>query len=216
MLKLFMASLLATQAATVPPPPAPPGPPCLTRAQFGDLGVVGAAMFVGVAQNVCRPHLRPGAFLTSEAGTLYVAGVRAEGRNRLPSIVQGVIPMLPGPAGSPTMMRGMLSALLADDAGGEWTPMANPALCRDTDELIEAASVMTPERTARFLGAFASLADQIYRMMPPPSRPAPPAAAPGARSTPLAFTPGAPPPPPGARPGPPRPPMPPFLCRQGE
>lgn len=215
MLKMVMASLLATQAATAPPPPA--GPRCLTRAQFGDLGVVGAAMFVSVAQNVCRQHLGSGAFLSSEAGNAYVATMRAEGRIRLPSMVDAVIPMMPGgPAASPTMMRGVFSALLADDAGREWAPMVNPALCRDADELIEAVSVMTPERTARFMGAMASLADQIYRMMPPPSRPAPPAAAPGARPRPLTFTPEVPPAPPGAHPATPRRPLPPFLCPPSE
>lgn len=212
MLKLFMAGMLATQAAAAPPAP-PARPPCLTRAQFGNFGVVGVAMFVSVAQNACRQHLRPGAFLTSDAGNAYVANLRAEGRARLPSTIDAMVAVVPsGPAASPTLMRGMFNGLLSDDAGREWSAMVTPALCSDADELIEAASVMTPERTARFMGAFASLADNVYRMMP--QRPAPPAAAPAGRPQPLAFTRGATPPP-GAQPPQPRPPVPPFLCRPG-
>lgn len=215
MLKLFMAGLIAAQATAAPP--APPAPRCITRTQFGNLGVVGVAMFVGVAQNVCRQHLRPGAFLTSEAGNAYISNMRTEGRSRLPSTLDAMIPMMPGgPAASPTMMRGVMGALLADDAGREWAPMVNPALCRDADEVIEAVSVMTPERTARFMGAFAALADHFYRMMPAPSRPAAPAATPAPRPSSLAFAPDVPPAPPRAHPVAPRPPMPPFLCRESE
>ena len=215
MLKLFMAGLLATQSATVVPPPAPPGPRhCLTRAQFGNFGVVGVAMTVSVAQNVCRPHLRPGAFLTSEAGAAYVANMRVEGRTRLPGTIDAMLAFMPsGPAASPTLMRGMFNGLLSDDAGREWARFATPALCRDADEIIEAASVMTPERTARFFSAFASLADQLYQVMPPPA--ARPAGTQGPQSRPLAYVPALAPAP-NAQPAPPRPPMPPFLCREGE
>ena len=105
-----------------------------------------------------------------------------------------------------TLLPGQVSQLttIASDGSGR-------KILFEADEIIEAASVMTPDRTARFFSAFASLADQFYRMMPPPAPR--PAGARGPQSTPLAYTPARAP---DAQPAPPRPPMPPFLCREGQ
>jgi hypothetical protein len=195
MLKIVMATMLATQA-TIPPAVSPAeGARCITRAEASSLGVVGPAMFIGVVQNVCRSHLGPGAFLTSAAGNAYVANLRAEGLRQLPTVMAGMTRVAPGPAGSPTIMRGVFQSMLGDDAGGEWAPMADADMCRDADALIEAMSVMTPERLARFTGALIGLADRFSQMIPPRSvglAPTPPPAPPpasGARPRPLFYAP---------------------------
>lgn len=81
--------------------------------------------------------------------------------------------------------------MLSEDAGTEWASLVDQAICRDADEMIEAMSVMTPDRMARFTGALLALADRFSQTMPPsaPRRIAPPApeAGPSGRPTPLAF-----------------------------
>ncbi len=229
MLKMVMATLLATQATVAPPPPR--GPQCITRAEASSLGVVGPAMFIGVVQNICRSHLGPNAFLTSGAGDAYVASLRAEGLRQLPTVMAGMARVMPAPAGSPTIVRGVFQSMLGDDAGKEWAPLADADICRDADAVIEAMSVMTPDRLARFTGALIGLADRFSQMIPPrpvgivpPPPPAPPPAS-GARPRPLSYTPSQvrdePPPVPIYVPSAPRPGEaprrrpPPVLCPEG-
>jgi hypothetical protein len=232
MFKLIaMAALLSAPAAS---PPAPAAPRCLTRAQAGQMGVVGVAIMVNVARNACRQHLRPTAFLTSTAGTSFVANMVAEGRRQLPVMIAGISTMVAArdPL-SPGLLRSMVTGMLAEDAGTDWAQFADPQVCRDADDVIAVMSALSPEQIARASGAFMSLGDTMSRAVLRGVR-AHPAYVPvesgsGSRPRPLSMEvpargqPGADSPPvPGpvimAPPGPPapRPPRPPLICPDSE
>lgn len=229
MLKLFMAGLLATQAAATPP--APMAPRCLTRGQVGSMGVVGAAVMVNVARNACRRHLRSNAFLLSASGTAFVATMREHGRQRLPSMIEGFSAFFPRQSGMPVaLFRTMASGMLNDDAGLDWADYGDPQVCREADEIASIMAELTPDQIGRFTVAFASFGDQMSRIMlrgmreRPAARLADPPAGGSTRPRPLSFQPSetyvaqvpvvvALPPPP---PGPPPPPRPPLICPEPE
>lgn len=200
---LALAAILATQAAGPPAPPAPPR--CLTRQQVGDLAVVGSAIFVEGARNACRPHLAPDAFLAQPASVEYSARLREQARSRFASALDGIA-QAGGPAdtGPIAMARTMMSAMLAEGIGGEFTAMVDVPMCRDVNDMIEVMSTLAPDQIARFSSAAMSLASQFAARMPPPAPPAPaPAPAGRTRRGPAASA-VAPPPPPRPRP--------PILC----
>lgn len=194
---IAMAAILATQAASPPAPPA--APRCLTRAQAGQMGVVGAAMMVNVARNACRRHLRPTAFLTSTAGSAFISTMVAEGRRQLPVMIAGISTMVGehNPL-SPGLLRGMVTGMLAEDAGSDWAEFADPQLCRDADDIISVMASLSPEQIGRASGAFMSLGDNMSRAMlrrmrarpayiPVPAPAPAPEAAPGPRPRPLSY-----------------------------
>jgi hypothetical protein len=224
MLKLSVAAaLIAAPAAN------PPGAPrCITRAEVGDVTLVGAAILVEGVRSACRTHLPATAFLAGPAGTEFAARMRAEGLRRLEPALAGITRVAgQAPDMNAAMIRTMIRGFMAEGTGTELAPYADPILCRDANEILEIASTLSPDQMARFTGAFASLADRLARMAPP----RPPAApddldesdeldepeADTPRPQPIAFVapPEAPSPPPVAtvtRPA--RPPLPPFLCPQ--
>jgi hypothetical protein len=199
---LALAAVLATQPTA--PPPAPPAPPrCITRQQVGDLAVVGSAVFVEGARNACRPHLAPGAFLAQPASAEYSARLRAEARGRFASAADGIAQLsAPADAGPMATVRTMMSSMLAEGVGGEFTAMVDAPMCRDVNDMIEVMSALTPDQLARFSSAAMSLGSQFAERMMPPAPPAPPPAPAGrAGRRPAA----------NAAPPPPRP-RPPVLC----
>jgi hypothetical protein len=194
---LALAAILGSQAAA--PPPAPPG--CLTRQQAGDLAVVVGAIFVESARNACRPHLAPGAFLGQPASAEYSARLREEARHRFASAADGIgRASAAADAGPMAMVRTMMSTMLAEGVGGEFTAMVDAPICRDVNDLVEVMSALPPDQIARFSSATMSLASQFAARMPPPAPPPPPAARAGRRPRANA-----------AAPPPPRP-RPPILC----
>lgn len=193
---LAMAAILTTQTASPPAPP--PGPRCLTRAQLGSTGVVGAAITMNVAHNACRRHLRPTAFLLSTSGAAFVASMVAAGRRQLPDVLTGMSVMFQGNGmGSVRdIFAGYMTNMLKDDAGSDWGDLADPAMCRDADEMSEIMARLTPEQIGRFSGAFMALSEGMSRIMArglgaTPVHTLAPGPAPGARPTPLSFYPQA-------------------------
>jgi hypothetical protein len=230
MLKLSVAAaLLAAPAAT---PPA--APRCVTRAEIGDMTLVGAAILVEGVRSACRRHLPATAFLASAAGTEFAARMRAEGQRRLEPALAGVTRMAgERPNASLAMASTVIRGLMAEGSGTELAPYADSYLCRDANEILEIASTLTPDQMARFVGAFASMADRLARIAPPPTTPATtedpdadeddalaprPASFAPRRETrppePVHIVPATPHPEDGAAPRMPRPPLPPFLCPQ--
>ena len=241
MLKTLLAAALVSAQAAGGPSPAR----CITRAEVGDVTLVGAAIAVEVVRNACRTHLPETAFLATPAGAEFSARLRAEGQHRLDSAMGGMARVSSDPnmprAAIQTFVRGMM----AEGAGADFARLADTSLCRDANEIMEIASTLSPDQMARFVGAFASIADHVARMRPmgpthivpvpappgsapPEPRPAPPETVPPTPH-PAAFEapPRHAPPPvvivpsvrtPGAPtpPRPPRPPMRPFLCPQPE
>jgi hypothetical protein len=125
---------------------------CITRAEVGDLTLVSASVAVEVVRNACRSHLPTTAFLVSPAGA-----------------------DMPRAA-----IRIFIRGLLTEGAGADFAQYADAPLCRDANEVMEIASTLSPDQMARFVGAFASIADHVARMRPPrPAlQPAPPETAP--------------------------------------
>jgi hypothetical protein len=232
MLKPLLAALLLSAQA-----PGAPGPVrCLTRAEVGDLTLVGASVAVEVVRNACRAYLPATAFLETPAGAAFSARLRVEGQHRLDSAIDGVARLSGSGSSMPRAgVRAMVGGLMNEGAGADFARQADASMCRDANELMEIASTLSPDQMARFVGALASLADHVARMQAahhlatPPSGATPsphPAAldmAPTA-APPRVIVPTAPPPvvitP--VRPGPPAPPgshhptMTPFLCQQPE
>ena len=236
MLKLLLGAALVTAQA-----PAAPNPVrCITRDQIGDLTLVGASVAVEVVRNACRSYLPATAFLATPAGAAFSARMREEGQRRLDSAIDGVARL----SGNGTEMpretiRTLIRGMMTEGAGTDLARHADASLCRDANEIMEIASTLSPDQMARFVGAFASIADHVARMQPlrptritpipappgsapPAPRPAPPETAPPTPH-PAAFEAPArraPPPvvtvprPPGARA--PSPPLRPFLCRPSE
>ena len=198
---LALATILATKAAAPPAPPAPPR--CLTRQQVGDLAVVGSAIFVEGARNACRPHLAPDAFLARPASAEYSARLREQARSRFASALDGIAQAAgPADSGPIAMARTMMSAMLAEGIGGEFTAMVDVPMCRDVNDMVEVMSALAPDQIARFSSAAMSLGSQFAERMTPPPPPAPPAPAGRTRRGPAART---------VVPVP-RPPRPPILC----
>jgi hypothetical protein len=130
------------------------------------MGVVGVAMMVNVARNACRQHLRPAAFLNSTAGTAFVATMTAEGRRQLPAMIAGISTMVPERAAlSAGFLRGLVTGMLAEDAGTDWAQFADPQVCRDADDIIAVMAELSPEQIGRASGAFMSLGDTMSRAM---------------------------------------------------
>jgi hypothetical protein len=136
--------------------------------------------------------------------------------------------MVGGPEPDAAAIRGFVEAGLAEGVGADFSRYANAAICADADEILEISASLSPDQMGRFFGAFASLADNFIRMMPPgafgpgphpptifPVPPAPPAAPPPPAPTPAAFdwlrSAPRPAPAPETAPTPPRP----FHCRDG-
>ena len=232
MLKLTVAAALLAAPATNPPA----ATNCITRAEVGDLSLVGASILVEGVRSACTSHLPATAFLASPAGTDFAARMRAEGQRRLEPAIDGLSRAAgQAPGMNAAMIRTMIRGFMAEGTGRELAPYADPILCRDANEILEIASTLSPEQMARFAGAFASLADRIARMAPPST---PEANSPdsmdalddvedavdddeavGDSPAPqlLAFAPRTPRPAPEtaeAAPITPRPPLPPFLCPQ--
>jgi len=215
-----MLKLMAAAALLSAPAASPPGAPrCLTRGEVGDLTLVAAAITVEGVRSACRTHLPETAFLASPAGVAFAGRMRAEGQRRLEPALNGVTRMAgERPNAGLAMVGTVVRGLMAEGSGTELARYADASLCRDANEILEIAATLTPDQMARFVAAFASIADRLARMAPPP------AAAPAAPETPDAETlrprptafaaPAAPPAPPQAvtAPSPPRPPMRPFLC----
>ena len=231
----IMATLLTSQAASPPPPPAAAN--CITREQAGSMGVVGAALFVNIAQNACRPHLRPSAFLQSTPGRAFVASIVADGRRRLPAMLTGISATTRSSQGRfmAGFLRGFVTGMLQEDGGVDWAEYADPLICRDADEMIAIMATLSPDQIGRFTGAFVSLGDRMSRAMirafanrrvvaPVRPVPAPPAAVPGSKAMATGDNspsrpnsrPGGEPEPmimvPAPIPAPPPPPPPPLMC----
>jgi len=232
MLKLLLGAALVTAQA-----PAAPNPVrCITRDQIGDLTLVGASVAVEVVRNACRSYLPATAFLATPAGTAFSARMREEGQRRLDSAIDGVARLSGNGSEMPReTIRTLIRGMMTEGAGTELARHADASLCRDANEIMEIASTLSPDQMARFVGAFASIADHVARMRPmqTPARlipgPNPPGAAqpsPHPAAFEIAPTPAPPPPvvrvPVAPAPGssaahrPPRPPLVPFLCRPTE
>lgn len=224
MLKLMAAAALLSAPAASPPA----APRCLTRAEVGDLTLVGAAIVVEGVRSACRTHLPAGAFLVSPSGAAFSARMRGEGQARLEQAISGITRMAgETPNASLVMARTMIRGLMAEGSGAELAQYADAVLCREANEILEIASTLTPDQMARFVGAFAAIADHIARIAPPPApteepdvdeedaltpRPASYAPRRETRTPPVEVVPAEP----GehALPNVPRPPMQPFLCPQ--
>jgi hypothetical protein len=194
---------------------------CITRGEVGDLTLVGASIAVEVVRNACRTHLPATAFLATPAGAEFSARLRVEGQHRLDSALSGVGRLSGGDnssmsqAAARTFVRGMMT----EGAGADFAQYADASLCRDANEILEIASTLSPDQMARFVSAFASIADHAARMRPIriAPHPAPPAAVPPSphpaayeaprrhMSPPVVAMP--------AVPRPPHPPLVPFLCQ---
>jgi hypothetical protein len=194
----IMATMLTSQAASPPPPPA--AATCITREQAGSMGVVGAALFVNIAQNACRRHLRPSAFLQSASGRAFVTSIVADGRRRLPAMLTGITATTGGGQGPfvSGFFRAFVTGMLQEDGGADWAEYADPLICRDADEMIAVMATLSPDQIGRFTGAMISLGDRMSRAMarafsdrrslaPVRIVPPPPAAGPGLRPRPLAW-----------------------------
>ena len=242
MLKALLAAAVAASQAPAAPDPAR----CITREEVGDISLVGASVAVEFVRSACRPHLPETAFLVAPAGAEFAARLRAEGQRRLDSALEGMARLSADRtdrAASREMMRTFVRGMMTEGAGAGFASFADESLCRDANEIMEIASTLSPDQMARFVGAFASIADHIARMppigpthivpvprppeSPPPAlRPAPPETAPPtphpaafeapARHAPppVVIMPAVRPPAPPPPPRPPRPPMRPFLCGQ--
>ncbi|HYJ53254.1 MAG TPA: hypothetical protein VEW04_08775 [Allosphingosinicella sp.] len=213
-----MLKLMAAAALLSAPAANPPGAPrCLTRAEVGDLTLVGAAILVEGVRSACRTHLPETAFLSSPAGAEFAGRMRAEGQSHLEPAMNGITRMAgETPNAGLAMVRTVVRGLMAEGSGTEFAQYADAQLCRDSNEILEIASTLTPDQMARFVGAFASIADRLARMAPP-RMPAP--ATPddeALRPRPTAFAaPAVPSVPPRVVIEPPsRPPLQPFLCPQ--
>lgn len=217
MMKMMLAAaLLGGQAANVTAPTR-----CLTRGEVGDLTLVGASVAVEVVRNACRTHLPETAFLATPAGADFSARLRAEGQHRLESALNGVGRLAGGDNSnmSQAAVRTFVRGMMTEGAGTDFAQFADASLCRDANEILEIASSLSPDQMARFVGAFASIADHVARMRPPQTgpHPAPPAASPPSPHPAAYEVPRRPASPPVMvmRP-PPHPPLTPFLCRQPE
>ena len=222
MLKLLLgAALISGQAA-----PAPQPERCITREEVGNLSVVGASVAVELVRSACRSYLPATAFLATPAGAEFSARLHAEGQRRLDSAIDGIARLSGDGSAMPrTAIRAMIQGMMSQGAGADLARQADASLCRDTNEIMEIAATLSPDQMARFVGAFASIADHVARMRPPPApaHPAPPEATPPTpHPAALEIAPTRAPPPvvvvpiervPGAR-TPPRPPIRPFLCPQ--
>jgi hypothetical protein len=239
---LLAAALLGGQAANVPVP-APTR--CISRAEIGDLTLVGASVAVEVVRNACRSLLPATAFLATPAGADFAARMRAEGQRRLDAAMDGIARISGGGPNMPrATIRALIAGMMSEGAGREFAARADAPMCRDANEIMEIASTLSPDQMARFVGAFASIADHVARMRPPPAAapPAPPGPVPAPRTAPPETAPPTPHPaafeaapdgdrptavllappatanraPPGtpAAPRPPRAPFAPFLCPQ--
>jgi hypothetical protein len=233
MLKLLLgAALVAAQA------PSPSNPArCITRDQIGDLTLVGASVAVEVVRNACRTYLPATAFLATPAGAAFSARMREEGQRRLDSAIEGVAQLAGNQADMPrATIRTFIRGMMTEGSGAEFARQADASLCRDANEIMEIASTLSPDQMARFVGAFASIADHVARMRPmqTPARlipgPNPPGAAqpsphpaafeivptPAPASPPVVRVPVTPAPGAPAAHRPPRPSLRPFLCRPAE
>jgi len=237
MLKALLAAAVAAGQAPAVPDPAR----CITREEVGDISLVGASVAVEVVRNACRTHLPATAFLATPAGAEFSARLRAEGQRRLDSALEGMTRLSADRTNvdmSREMMRGFVRGMMTEGAGANFAAFADESLCQDANEIMEIASTLSPDQMARFVGAFASIADHVARMQPPPGAPplrivpdsarpgaAPPAPHPAPPETaplqphPAAYVvrPREEHPPVVVVPRPPSPPrarMTPFLCRQ--
>ena len=229
---LLAAAVMAGQAPAVPDPAR-----CITRDEVGDISLVGASVAVEVVRNACRTHLPETAFLATPAGAEFSARLRAEGQRRLDSALEGMARLSADRANldmSREMMRSFARGLMTEGAGADFARFADDSLCRDANEIMEIASTLSPDQMARFVGAFASIADHVARMQPPrptgsaPLHGPPGSAPPAPRPAPPETAPPTPhpaayvarpreehPPVVVARPAqPPHPPFMPFLCQQ--
>jgi hypothetical protein len=216
---MLAAALLGGQAANVPAPAR-----CITRGEIGDLTLVGASVTVEVVRNACRTHLPETAFLVTPAGAEFSARLRAEGQHRLESALNGVGRLAGGDNSnmSQAAVRTFIRGMMVEGAGTDFAQYADASLCRDANEILEIASTLSPDQMARFVAAFASIADHAARMQPPHAAPhpalpetRPPAPHPAAFEAPRRRA-----PPPvvvvPATPRPPHPPFTPFLCQPAE
>lgn len=230
---MLAAALLGGQAANVTAPTR-----CITRGEIGDLTLVGASVTVEVVRNACRTHLPETAFLVTPAGAEFSARLRAEGQHRLESALNGVGRLAGGDNSnmSQAAVRTFIRGMMVEGAGTDFAQYADASLCRDANEILEIASTLSPDQMARFVGAFASIADHVARMQPmqTPARlipgPNPPGAAqpsphpaafeivptPAPASPPVVRMPVTPAPGSSAAHRPPRPSLRPFLCRPAE
>jgi hypothetical protein len=216
MLKLMTAAALLSAPAANPPA----APRCITRAEVGDLTLVGAAILVEGVRSACRTHLPETAFLSGPAGAEFAGRMRAEGEGHLEPAMNGITRIAgETPNAGLAMVRTVIRGLMAEGSGTEFAQYADAQLCRDANEILEIASTLTPDQMARFVGAFASIADRLARMAPPhapapatPETPDEESLAP----RPAAFAAPEVPrvPPPVVVPHPSRPPLQPFLCPQ--
>jgi len=163
MLKLLLGAALVTAQA-----PAAPNPVrCITRDQIGDLTLVGASVAVEVVRNACRSYLPATAFLATPAGTAFSARMREEGQRRLDSAIDGVARLSGNGSEMPReTIRTLIRGMMTEGAGTELARHADASLCRDANEIMEIASTLSPDQMARFVGAFASIADHVARMRP--------------------------------------------------
>jgi uncharacterized protein YfiM (DUF2279 family) len=171
---MLAAALLGGQAANVTAPAR-----CITRAEVGDLTLVGASITVEVVRNACRTHLPETAFLATPAGAEFSGRLRAEGQHRLESALNGAGRLAGDNSGmSQAAVRTFVRGMMTEGAGTDFAQYADASLCRDANEILEIASTLSPDQMARFVGAFASIADHAARMQPPhiAPHPAPPPA----------------------------------------
>src|SRR5206468_5262290 len=122
---------------------------------------------VEVVRGACRSYLPATAFLASAAGAEFSARLRAEGQRRIDSALDGIARLTGDGANLPrTAIRAMAQGMMTQGAGAELASQADASLCRDANEILEIASTLSPDQMARFVGAFASIADHVARTHP--------------------------------------------------
>jgi hypothetical protein len=231
MLKLLLgAALVAGQAQAAPNPAR-----CITRDEVGNLTLVGASIAVEMVRGACRPYLPATAFLATPAGAAFSGRLREEAERRLDSAIDGVARLSSTQPDVPrAALRTFVRGMMAEGAGAELVRQVDASLCSDANEIMEIASTLSPDQMARFVGAFASIADHVARMrpmqmpariVPQPARPegAPPSPHPAAFETtptgvppPVVVVPVTPAPGSSAAHRPPRPALTPFMCRPAQ
>ena len=122
MLKRLLAALLISAQAAAPPPPVR----CLTRAEVGDLTLVGASVAVEVVRNACRSYLPATAFLETPAGAAFSARLRVEGQHRLDPALDGVARLTGSGTSLPRAgVRAMVGGLMNEGAGADFARQAD-------------------------------------------------------------------------------------------
>ena len=162
MLKPLLAALLISAQAAAPPRPGP-----LPHSRGSRRSHPGGRVGRGRGGAQCLPLLsarhrfpgdagRRGLFgAAARGGTASARSRRSTGSARLTAAARACRARDAG-----RWSRGLMN----EGAGADFARQADASLCHDANEIMEIASTLSPDQMARFVGAFASIADHVARM----------------------------------------------------